>query len=70
MSVRNVGHELNRKDSQMLSITRKPGQSLFIGEAEVVVQKTARGRVTLGIKAPREVTILRAEIKRKETENE
>ena len=47
----------------MLVLTRKPGQSIIIGDGiEVQVLSVAGEKVRLGITAPREVGIYRNEI--------
>ncbi|WP_315070743.1 carbon storage regulator CsrA [uncultured Clostridium sp.] len=47
----------------MLIITRKKGESLMIGEdIEIIVSKIDDGSVKLGIKAPRNIEILRKEL--------
>lgn len=47
----------------MLIITRKKGESLMIGDnIEIVVSKIDDGSVKIGIKAPRDVEILRKEL--------
>ena len=47
----------------MLVLTRKPGQSLMIGDGvEVQVLSVAGEKVLLGISAPREVSIFRNEV--------
>ena len=47
----------------MLVLTRKPGQSIIIGdEIEVQVLSVAGEKVRLGITAPREVGIFRNEV--------
>lgn len=47
----------------MLIITRKKGESLMIGDdIEIIVSKIDDGSVKLGIKAPRDVEILRKEL--------
>ena len=47
----------------MLVLTRKPGQSIMIGdEIEVQVLSVAGEKVRLGITAPREVGIFRNEV--------
>ena len=47
----------------MLIITRKKGESLMIGEdIEIIVNKIEDGSVKIGIKAPKDVTILRKEL--------
>lgn len=48
----------------MLVLSRKIGEKLLIGDnIEVVVVDIDRGKVRLGIVAPREVLVLREEIK-------
>jgi carbon storage regulator len=56
----------------MLVLTRKPGQSIMIGDGiEVQVLSVAGEKVRLGITAPREVSIFRNEVyDRIESENE
>lgn len=47
----------------MLSLARRPGQKIRIGEDIVVVVREVRGRqVKLGIEAPANVRVLREEI--------
>jgi carbon storage regulator len=47
----------------MLVLTRKPGQSIMIGEGvEVQVLSVAGEKVRLGITAPRDVSIFRDEV--------
>jgi carbon storage regulator len=47
----------------MLVLTRKPGQSIMIGDGiEVQVLSVAGEKVRLGISAPREVGIFRNEV--------
>lgn len=47
----------------MLVLTRKPGQSIMIGdEVEVQVLSVAGEKVRLGITAPRDVAIFRNEV--------
>lgn len=47
----------------MLSLARRPGQKIRIGEDVVIVVREIRGRqVKLGIEAPPEVRVLREEI--------
>lgn len=54
----------------MLVITRKKGESILIGDdIEITVSKIEDGSVKLGIKAPKEMTILRKELF-EEVENE
>ena len=54
----------------MLVIRRRTGEALLgSGEAEVEVLEISGGQVKLGIRAPREVLILRKEVKITEEEN-
>jgi carbon storage regulator len=47
----------------MLIITRKKGESLMIGDdIEIIVSKIDDGSVKIGIKAPKDVSILRKEL--------
>jgi carbon storage regulator len=48
----------------MLVIRRRPGESLLIGEEiEIEILDCGHSQVKLGIRAPKEVTILRKEIR-------
>ena len=48
----------------MLILQRKEGESLHIGEdVEITVLAVEAGRVRLAIQAPRDVTILRSELR-------
>lgn len=47
----------------MLVLSRKSGESLLIGkDIKITVTDIGRGRVRLGIKAPKEVNVVREEI--------
>lgn len=47
----------------MLILTRKPGESIVIGDDIVVkVVETGKNNIRLGIEAPRDVTVLRQEV--------
>jgi len=47
----------------MLIITRKKGESLMIGDdIEITISKIEDGSVKIGIKAPKDVIILRKEL--------
>jgi len=47
----------------MLIVTRKKGESLMIGDdIEIVISKIDDGSVKIGIKAPKDVQILRKEL--------
>jgi carbon storage regulator len=50
----------------MLVLTRKPNQSIVIGDdVRIVVVSIERDQVKLGIEAPRHVTVLRSEVSEK-----
>lgn len=54
----------------MLVIRRRPGESLLVGDSvEVEVLEVAQGQVKLGIRAPREILVLRKEVKIAAEEN-
>lgn len=54
---------IDAKESKMLVLTRKPGQSIMIGDGiEVQVLSVAGEKVRLGISAPRDVAIYRDEV--------
>lgn len=47
----------------MLLLNRKPGETILIGEGvRVTVVRIDRGRVELGVEAPKAVPIVRAEL--------
>lgn len=47
----------------MLVIRRKPGESIRIGdEVEVEIIECSANRVKIGIRAPREVSVMRSEV--------
>ena len=47
----------------MLVLTRKLGEEIFIGDnIRLIVNRIAGNRVTIGINAPDDVTILRGEL--------
>ena len=48
----------------MLVLSRKPGQELIIGDnIRIVVNRISGNRVSIGIEAPSDVSIVRGEIK-------
>ena len=54
----------------MLIIRRRVGESILVGEqVEVEVLECGQGQVKLGIRAPREIVVLRKEIRAAEEEN-
>ncbi len=54
----------------MLVIRRRAGESLLVGDSvELEVLEVTQGQVKLGIRAPREVVVLRKEIKLAAEEN-
>ncbi|MHB0956022.1 MAG: carbon storage regulator [Pirellulaceae bacterium] len=54
----------------MLVLSRKVGEQIVINEnITVVVQRVAGNRISLGIKAPSQVQIIRGELKKTVTEN-
>jgi carbon storage regulator len=54
----------------MLILTRRAGESFFIGEnIEVIVFETGTDRIRIGINAPAEIPIVRKEIKETQKEN-
>ncbi|OPJ64528.1 carbon storage regulator CsrA [Clostridium chromiireducens] len=54
----------------MLIITRKQGESLMVGDdIEIIVSRIDDGSVKIGIKAPKDISILRKELY-EEVENE
>jgi carbon storage regulator len=51
------------KESAVLVLSRRRGERILIGDRIVVtVAKLEKGRVRLGIEAPREIAVFRAEI--------
>ncbi len=47
----------------MLVIRRRPGEAVVIGDGiEVEVLESSAGRVKLGIRAPREIPVMRKEV--------
>jgi carbon storage regulator len=55
----------------MLVIRRRAGQSLLIGESiEIEIIEVASTKVKLGIRAPKEILVLRKEIKMTQEENQ
>src|SRR3954452_24845512 len=65
------GQATDPEEETMLVLTRKPGQSIMIGDGvEVQVLSVAGEKVRLGITAPRDVSIFRNEVyDRIESEN-
>lgn len=54
----------------MLVIRRRTGEALLVGaEVELEILEISGGQVKLGIRAPREIVVLRKEVKITEEEN-
>jgi len=54
----------------MLVIRRHPGEAIQIGdEVEIVVMECGAGRVKLGIRAPKEIAVMRAEVRSTREQN-
>ena len=54
----------------MLVIRRRAGESLFIGDGvEIRILEVGQSQVKLGINAPKEVTVLRSEVRRTQEAN-
>jgi carbon storage regulator len=54
----------------MLVIRRRAGESLFIGDGvEVKILEIGPSQVKIGIEAPREVTVLRSEVRQTQEAN-
>jgi carbon storage regulator len=54
----------------MLILSRKPGESIVIGQAITVTVKKMKGNVVqLGIEAPKEVPIVRSELQERIRDN-
>ena len=51
----------------MLVLSRKPGQAILIGDVRITVVKT-NSRAVIGIDAPQEMRIVRAELDENESE--
>jgi len=50
----------------MLVLTRKLGEEIVIGDhTRLVVHRISGNRVTLGITAPKDVSVVRAELRRR-----
>ena len=48
----------------MLLLTRKENQTIWIGDdVEIVITRVDRGKVQIGIRAPKDTVILRGELK-------
>jgi carbon storage regulator len=54
---------LNRREHQMLVLSRKEGEKIVIGEGVVLtINRIAGNRVAIGIEAPRDIRIVRGEL--------
>jgi len=49
-----------------LVLSRKQHQSITIGEAVITIERVRGGRVTVSVQAPKEMRVLRGELKPKE----
>jgi carbon storage regulator len=60
----NVAALCSRRNVAMLVLSRKVGEKLVIGDnITIVVNRVAGNRVTIGIEAPDDVRVIRAELK-------
>lgn len=46
----------------MLVLSRKPGERIEIGEVVLTILRSAHGRVSVGIEAPRSIRVVRGEL--------
>ena len=54
----------------MLILSRKKGESIIIDEnTEITILEVSGDKVRIGVNAPKEVTVLRSELKKTEDEN-
>ena len=55
----------------MLILTRRPGESILIGDdIEVTIARIDGNQVRIGVEAPRDVKIVRGELLEEETQTE
>ena len=56
----------------MLILSRRTGEKLLVGDATITILKIAngRGRVAIGIEAPRETRIVRKELEDRDMDRE
>jgi carbon storage regulator len=55
----------------VLVLSRRAGESILIGgDVEIVILGTDGGQVRVGIRAPRDITVLRKELLQEEAEGE
>jgi carbon storage regulator len=60
----------NMEVDEMLVLTRRPGESIVIGDGITITFLGARGRqIRIGVEAARELVILRAELKKPAAES-
>jgi len=60
-----------QRRSEMLVVTRKQDESLIISDdIEITILEVAKDKVKIGIKAPKEVKIIRSELKDAKQTNE
>ena len=54
----------------MLMLDRKTGQKILIGDdIEVVVSRIGKGRVSIGVKAPKHIQVDREEYRKEKCQN-
>ena len=55
----------------MLALSRKVGEGITIGkDVEIIILRTSRGRVQVGIKAPSTLKVLRSELSTRDQKND
>lgn len=54
----------------MLVLGRREREWIQIGDAKVFILAAAPGRVSVGVEAPREVTVLRGELMERDTRDQ
>ena len=47
----------------MLVLSRKKGESIFIGDVKVTIVDVKGDRVRIGVEAPKEIPVIREELK-------
>ena len=54
--------DFNQEETMMLILSRKAGESVFVGEMTVEVIRIQGGRVKLAFRGPEEIPVFRAEL--------